>query len=99
MGTMGNTFGPGNGPGEFIRETADFTGEDESAAEVSGRGNDFRTEEFPEGSVCRILRQTYILWIRLFIHILYISMHKRYLQEGRNRIVTGPAPYPGTDLP
>ncbi len=49
MGTMGNTFGPGNGRGEFMRETADFTGEDEPAAEVSGRGNDFRTGEFPEG--------------------------------------------------
>ena len=32
-----------------MRETADFTGEDEPAAEVSGRGNDFRTGEFPEG--------------------------------------------------
>ena len=50
MGTMGNTFGAGNGPGEFMRETADFTGEDKPAAEVSGRGNDFRTEEFPDGT-------------------------------------------------
>ena len=47
---MGNTFGAGNGPGEFMRETADFTGEDKPAAEVSGRGNDFRTEEFPDGT-------------------------------------------------
>ena len=52
MGTMGNTFGPGNGSGsdagKVIRE--DFLSKAESETEGSGRGNKVRTEDIQGGT-------------------------------------------------
>lgn len=51
MGTMGNTFGPGNGSGngseKFMRE--DFMGKAEPGTEDSSRENKFRPEEIQGG--------------------------------------------------
>ena len=52
MGTMGNTFGPGNGSGSEAGKVKreDFLSKAESETEGSGRGNKFRTEDIQGGT-------------------------------------------------